>query len=113
MKSLTNRVNLIGTLGKDVTVTSFESGTKKASFSIATNERYKNDKGERVDNTQWHNIIAWGKLAELCESHLKKGKKVALQGRLETRQYNDNEGNKKFYTEIILQDVLFLSPKED
>lgn len=112
MNSLVNRVHLIGTLGKDPEVKEFESGKKRVSFSIATNEYYKNDKGDKVEMTEWHNIIAWGRLGDFCAEYLKKGKKIALQGKLTSRSYDDKEGVKKYVTEVNAQDVLLLSAKE-
>lgn len=112
MKSLVNRVNLIGVLGKDPETTQFESGKKRTTFSIATHEYYKNDSGDKVDITDWHNIVVWGKLAEFAQEYLSKGKKVAIEGKISTRSYEDKEGEKKYITEIQAGDVLILSPKE-
>lgn len=91
MKNSVNRVTLMGSLGKDPEITTFESGKKKASFSIATNDYYTNDKGERIESTEWHRAIAWGKDAEYVESHLRKGKRVILEGKLTTHSYEKGE----------------------
>jgi single-strand DNA-binding protein len=106
MKSMRNSVQLIGRLGKDPEVKSF-SKSKKATFSIATTDNYKNQKGEKVEDTQWHNIVIWGKLAEVAEKYLKKGNEVALEGRLVHRVY-EAEGEKRYMTEISVNDILLL-----
>lgn len=112
MKSLVNRVNLLGLLGKDPEVTTFESGSKRATFSLATTEFYKNKDGERVENTDWHQIVVWGKQVDFVESYLKKGKKIVLEGKLTTRKYDDKDGVTHFITEVIANDILILTPKE-
>lgn len=94
MNSLRNKVQLIGNLGNDPEIITLENGTKLAKFSIATNESYKNAKGEKVTDTQWHNIVAWGKLAEISEDFLSKGKEVMIEGKLTNRSYETNEGEK-------------------
>jgi single-strand DNA-binding protein len=107
MKSLRNSVQLIGRLGKDPEVKNFEKW-KKASFSIATTDSYKNQKGEKVEDTQWHNIVIWGKLAGVAEKYLKKGQEVAIEGKLIHRVYESN-GEKKYITEINVNDFVMLS----
>ncbi len=87
MNGLRNRVQLIGNLGKDPEVKNLTSGKMKASFSLATSESYKNANGEKVDDTQWHNIVAWGKTAEVAENYLQKGSKIDVEGRLIHRSY--------------------------
>ena len=94
MNSLRNKVQLIGNLGNDPEIITLENGTKWAKFSIATNETYKNAKGEKVTDTQWHNIVAWGKLAEIAEEFLSKGKEIMVEGKLVYRSYETNEGEK-------------------
>jgi len=84
-----------------------------ARFSMATNESYRNAQGERVTDTQWHNLIAWGKLADIAERFLIKGKEVAVEGKLINRSYNDKEGNKRFVTEIQVNELLLLGTKAD
>lgn len=94
MSTLRNKVQLIGNLGNDPEIVTVASGQKLAKFSMATNESYNNNKGERIKDTQWHNVIAWGKTAELIELYLGKGKEVALEGKLVTRSWDDPEGKK-------------------
>jgi single-strand DNA-binding protein len=108
MYALKNKVQLIGNLGNAPEVRNTETGKKLVRFSVATNEQYKNAKGERVTETQWHNIIAWGKVADIAEKYLAKGSEVALEGKLVSRNYTDKEGNKKFVTEIQVNELLML-----
>ena len=112
MKDLRNRVQLIGNLGMDPEVKSFDGGRKLAKFSVATSQSYTSNKGERVKDTQWHNIIAWGKLAETAEKYLKKGSEVALEGKLVYRSYETKEGQTKYITEIVLNDFMMFSKKQ-
>jgi single-strand DNA-binding protein len=109
MKSLRNSVQLIGRLGKDPEVKSF-SNSKKASFSIATTDSYKNQKGEKIEDIQWHNIVIWGKLAGIAEKFLKKGQEVAVEGKLIHRVYDAN-GEKRYITEINVNDLVMLGSK--
>lgn len=111
MNALVNKVQLIGNLGNAPEVKTLESGKKMARFSVATNESYRNAKGEKVTETQWHNLVAWGKLAEIVEKYLVKGKEVAIEGKLINRSYNDKEGNKKYITEIQVNDLKMLGAK--
>lgn len=111
MTSLKNSVHLIGRLGNEPEVRTFESGKKMATFSLATNESYLNNKGEKVQDTQWHNIVVWGKPAETVTKLLKKGSEVAIQGKLVNRSYEAN-GAKKYITEINLNEFLMLGKKE-
>ncbi len=108
MYALKNKVQLIGNLGNAPEVRNTETGKKLVRFSVATNEQYKNAKGERITETQWHNIIAWGKVADIAEKYLAKGSEVALEGKLVSRNYTDKEGNKKFVTEIQVNELLML-----
>ncbi len=112
MKDLRNRVQLIGNLGMDPEVKSFDGGRKLAKFSVATSQSYTNAKGEKVKDTQWHNIIAWGNLAEIAEKYLRKGIEVALEGKIIYRQYEGQNGDKKYMTEIVLNDFLMISKKQ-
>ncbi len=96
-----NKVILIGNLGRDPEIQRLESGVKKASFSLATTESYKNKEGAKVDHTEWHNIILWRNLAEVAENFLKKGNQVYIEGKIRRREYEDKEGQKKFIYEII------------
>jgi single-strand DNA-binding protein len=111
MNSLKNKVQLIGRLGADVEVKSLESGKQLAKISVATNESYKNKEGEWTDNTTWHNVVAWGKTAELAAQLLKKGSEVALEGKLSNRSYEDKDGNKRYVTEVVMSTFLNLSKK--
>jgi single-strand DNA-binding protein len=108
MYALKNKVQLIGNLGNAPEVRNTESGKKLVRFSVATNEQYKNAKGERVTETQWHNLIAWGKLADIAEKFLVKGTEVAIEGKLVNRNYTDKEGNKKYITEVQVNELLML-----
>jgi single-strand DNA-binding protein len=111
MSSLKNRVQLIGRVGQDPEIKVFEQDRKKASFSLAINEVYYNDQNEKVENTQWHNVIMWGKLAEIAEKYVVKGKEVAVEGKLVNRSFDDKEGNKRYVTEIIVSELLLLGSK--
>ena len=111
MSNLRNKVQLIGHLGNDPEIINLESGKKIAKFSIATNESYKNEKGEKVEDTQWHNLVAWNKTAEIAEKYLKKGKEIVIEGKLSSRSYEDKEGVKRYVTEIVVQEMLMLGSK--
>jgi single-strand DNA-binding protein len=110
MANLRNSVQLIGNLGHDPEVKSF-NGKQKASFSIATTETYRNQKGEKVQDTQWHNIVVWGKLAEIASKYLKKGSEVAIEGKLVHRSYETTAGEKRYITEINVNDLVMLKTK--
>ena len=111
MNSLRNKVQLIGNLGMNPEIKTLESGKKLAKFTIATNETYKNAKGEKITDTQWHNVIAWNKIAEIVEMFLEKGKEIAIEGKLTSRSYDDKDGNKKYITEIVCNELLMLGNK--
>lgn len=111
MYALKNKVQLIGNLGNAPEIKTLESGKKMARFSVATNESYRNARGEKVIETQWHNLVAWGKIAEIVEKYVSKGKEVAIEGKLINRSYNDKEGNKKYITEIQVNELLLLGAK--
>ena len=113
MYALKNKVQLIGNLGNAPEVKTTESGKKLARFSIATNESYRNAKGEKVTETTWHNIVAWGKVAELAEKYLTKGKEVAIEGKLINNSYTDKDGNKKYSTEVQVSEILMLGSKAE
>lgn len=113
MNTLRNKVQLIGNLGMDPEIKEIANGRKMAKFTMATNESYRNAKGERIQDTQWHNLIAWGPRASFAEKYLLKGKEVALEGKLVHRNYEDKEGNKRFITEIQVSDFLMLGRKEN
>lgn len=108
MNTVRNKVQLLGTLGNHPEIKTLETGKKIARFSIATHQVYRNIKGEKVTDTQWHNIIVWGKLAEIAERHLTKGKEVLVEGKIVYRTYNDKEGQKKYVTEIQVDEMLLL-----
>lgn len=112
MKALRNNVQLIGNLGRDVELTTFDSGTKMARITLATSDYYKNNKGEQVQDTQWHNVIAWGKLADTMATLLKKGTEVAINGQLRHRSFEGKDGNTKHISEIIARDFLKISKRE-
>lgn len=111
MYSLRNKVQLIGNLGKNPEIKTTDSGKRLVKFSVATNEMYTNNKGEKVKETQWHNLVAWGKLAEVAEKYLSKGSEIAVEGKLITKDYTDKEGNKKYTTEIQVNELLMLGNK--
>lgn len=102
-----NKVILIGNLGKDPEIRAMESGSKVANFSVATTESYKNKNGEKVDQTEWHNVVFWGPVADVIERYLKKGSKVYIEGKLRTRSY-EQEGVKKYTTEVWGQNMTML-----
>ena len=111
MSTLRNKVQLIGNLGNTPEIINLESGKKLAKISLATNETYKNNKGESIKETQWHNLIAWGKTADIIEKHLQKGNEIAVEGKLVNRSYEDKNGEKKYITEIVINELLMLGGK--
>ena len=111
MNNLRNKVQLIGHLGNNPDVIQLDSGKKLAKFSIATNEVYKNNEGERVTNTEWHNVVAWNKNAEIIEKYFEKGKEVVIEGKLTSRNYTDKEGVKRYVTEVVCNEFLLLGSK--
>jgi len=107
-----NKVMLIGNLGRDPELRYTTSGTAVATFTLATNDSWKDADGNMQERTEWHNIVAWKKLAEICGEWLKKGKKVYIEGRIQTRSYDDkNTGTKRYITEIVAEDMLMLDSK--
>ena len=112
MNNLRNKVQLIGNLGNNPEIINLDSGKKLAKFSIATNETYKNAQGEQIKDTQWHNVVAWGKTADIIEKYLTKGNEVAIEGKLVNRSYDDKDGNKRYVTEIIANELLMLGNKK-
>ncbi len=108
MKTLRNKVQLIGNVGNTPEILNLESGKKLSRFSMATNETYTNSKGEKVQETQWHTVIAWGKTAEIVEKFVGKGKEIAIEGKLTSRSYENESGEKKFITEIAVNEILLL-----
>lgn len=109
MNHLSNRIQLIGNLGKDAEFKSTNTGKSLARVSIATKEIYNNQKGERVVEVQWHNLIAWGKVADNMNTFFKKGKNVAVQGKLTHRSYEDSQGATKKISEVVVQDFMLLN----
>jgi single-strand DNA-binding protein len=108
MNALKNKVQLIGNVGNDPEIKTFDGGRKVANLNIATNDSYKNDKGERIDQTEWHNIVAWGKVAEIIEKFVTKGKQIAIEGKLTHRSYEDKNGEKRYITEVVVNDIMLL-----
>jgi single-strand DNA-binding protein len=113
MYALKNKVQLIGNLGNAPEVKTTESGKKLARFSVATNESYRNANGEKVTETTWHNLVAWGKVADIAEKYLNKGSEVAIEGKLINRSYTDKDGNKKYITEVQVNELLMLGSKAE
>ncbi|OQP56983.1 single-stranded DNA-binding protein [Niastella vici] len=108
MYAIRNKVQLIGNLGQLPEIRTTETGKKVARFSIATNDTYRSANGERITQTSWHNVIAWGKLAEISEKYLTKGREVAVSGKLVHRNYTDKNGVKRYVTEVVLNELLML-----
>lgn len=108
MNALKNKVQLIGNVGTDPEIKTFENGKKLARLVIATNESYSNEKGERITDTQWHTVVAWGKSAQIIEKYVTKGKELAIEGKLTHRSYDDKNGEKRYVTEVVVSDVLLL-----
>lgn len=114
MAGSVNKVILIGNLGKDPEIRYLESGVPIANFSLATSESYTDKtSGERRNQTEWHNIVLWRGLAEVAEKYLKKGQKVYIEGKLRTRSWNDKEGNTKYTTEIVAENMTMLTPRSE
>ncbi|MFD1602018.1 single-stranded DNA-binding protein [Flavobacterium artemisiae] len=108
MNAMKNRVQLIGNVGNDPEIKTLESGKKLAHLTIATNEIYRNDKGDKVEQTEWHRVTAWGKTAEIIEKFVVKGKEIAVEGKLTHRSYDDKNGDKKYITEVVVNEILLL-----
>ncbi len=108
MNAMKNKVQLIGNVGNDPEIKNLEGGKKVANLTIATNDSYKNDKGEKVEQTEWHRVVAWGKTAEIIEKYVTKGKEIALEGKLTHRSYDDKNGEKRYITEVLVSDILLL-----
>ena len=108
MNSLRNRVYLIGNLGQDPETKNLENGKKLARFTLATSEEFKNSDGQKVKETTWHNIVAWNGTADLAVKYLRKGRQVAVEGRLAYRSYEDKNGVTKYITEVVINELLFL-----
>jgi single-strand DNA-binding protein len=111
MSAIANRVQLIGQLGQNPETKKFENGSRLARFTMATNDVYKNASGEKVKETQWHNVVAWGKTADILEKYVKKGDRIAVEGKITSRSYDDKDGQKKYFTEIIANEIMLLGSK--
>ena len=108
MNEMRNRVQLIGNVGNDPEIKNFEGERKLANLTIATKDSYKNDKGEKVEQTDWHRVVAWGKTAEFIEKYVTKGKEIAIEGKLTHRSYEDKNGEKRYITEVVVNDLILL-----
>jgi len=108
-----NKVILVGNLGKDPEVRHLEGGAAVASFSLATSESYKDKSGQRIEQTEWHNIVVWRGLAEIAEKYLKKGMTIYIEGKLRSRSWDDKEGNKRYTTKVVGDHFTILSKKEN
>lgn len=108
MNAMKNRVQLIGHVGNVPEIKNLEGGKKVANLTIATNDSYKNEKGEKVEQTEWHKVVAWGKTAEIIEKYVTKGKEIAIEGKLTHRSYEDKTGEKRYITEVVANDILLL-----
>ena len=108
-----NKAILVGHLGADPELRHTQSGTAVASFRVATTERFNDRSGERQERTEWHRIVAWAKLAEICNTYLKKGKQVYIEGRIQTRQWEDKDGNTRYTTEIVANNMVMLGRAGD
>jgi single-strand DNA-binding protein len=103
-----NKVQLIGHVGQNPEVKNLEGGKKVANITLATNEYYINDKGEKVETTEWHRVVAWGNTAKIIETYVEKGREIAIEGKLTHRSYEDKDGNKRYITEVLANDILLL-----
>ena len=112
MSSIRNRVLLIGNLGQDPEIKELDSGRKMAKFSIATNEVFRNQAGDLITETQWHRLIAWGRTAEVAEQYLTKGSEIAIDGKIQTRNYEDASGEKRYTTEVVVSELMMTGPKK-
>lgn len=112
MSTLRNSVRLVGNIGMDPEIKQLESAKKLAKLSLATNESHRNEQGEKVTETQWHNLVLWGKQAELAENYMKKGDEIAIEGKLTSRNYTDKEGVKRYITEIVVNEVMLLGKRK-
>jgi single-strand DNA-binding protein len=113
MNALKNKVQLIGMVAALPELKITEAGKKIARFSLSTTESYRNAKGEKITETQWHSLVAWGKVAEIVEKFLSKGKEIAIEGKLVNRSFNDKLGNKKHITEVQVNELLILGSKSE
>lgn len=112
MTAIRNQVQLIGNLGKKPELKDLGNGKQLATFSLATSDYYLDNKGERRQETQWHNVVAWGKTAQIVDKYLDKGSEIAVNGKIVYRQYEDKEGNKRYITEVVAHEILMLGGKK-
>ena len=108
MNAMKNRVQLIGHVGNEPEIKTFDGGKKLANLTIATNDTYRNDKGDKVEQTEWHKVTAWGKTADIIEKYVTTGKEVAIEGKLTHRSYEDKNGEKRYITEVIVNEILLI-----
>ena len=108
MNAMKNRVQLIGHVGNEPEIKTFDGGKKLANLTIATNDTYRNEKGDKVEQTQWHRVTAWGKTADIIERFVTKGKEIGIEGKLTHRSYDDKDGNKRYVTEVIANEILLI-----
>jgi single-strand DNA-binding protein len=113
MNALRNKVQLIGNLGQSPEIVTFENGRKLAKLRLATNETYKNKDGEKMQSVNWHNLTVWGKQAEIVEKYVSKGQEIAVEGKLVTRSYETKKGEKRWATEVQVNEVLLLGKKTE
>lgn len=113
MYALKNKVQLIGNLGMNPEIKAIAGGKKMARFSMATNESYRDSNGVKQTDTQWHNLVAWGKVAELVEKYLSKGNEVVIEGKLINRNYTDKDGVKRYSTEVQVNEIVLLGRKDE
>lgn len=113
MNTLRNHVQLIGRLGANIEVKKLESGKIVGQVSLATNEIYKNQKGERVEETTWHNLVVWGRNAEIIEKYAEKGAEIGVGGKISNRTFVDKDGIKRYFTDIVVNDVLLLGDRRE
>ncbi|WP_420378616.1 single-stranded DNA-binding protein [Gilvibacter sp.] len=108
MNALRNKVQLIGRLGQEPEVLTFDDGGKIAKFSMATDDSYKDKQGQKVERTQWHNVIVRGGLVNIVENYVTKGQEIAIEGKLTSRSWDDKDGNKRYVTEVMVNELLLL-----
>tara|TARA_Y100001001_G_C7837069_1_gene249213 strand:- start:164 stop:574 length:411 start_codon:yes stop_codon:yes gene_type:complete len=111
MSNFRNHVQLIGNVGEDPKISLLDGGRKVARFPMATNEYYTNNQGEKIQNTDWHHVVAWGKTADILEKYTAKGSEIGVQGKIKTRSYTTEDGKQRYVTEIVADEVLLLGSK--
>lgn len=108
MNAMKNKVQLIGHVGQEPEIKNLDGGKKVANITLATNEVYYRDNGDKVEQTEWHKVVAWGKTAEVIEKYVNKGKEIAIEGKLTHRSYDDKNGEKRYVTEVVANEILLL-----